>query len=54
LNIALSKKVHSPEVIYGKRSDKKVLSFRTPPESNPSIDDISKIGSWLVTNSNTR
>ncbi|MBU0767657.1 MAG: L,D-transpeptidase family protein, partial [Proteobacteria bacterium] len=54
LNIALNEKILSPEVIYGKKSEKKVLSFRTPPESNPSIDDISKIGSWLVTNSISR
>ncbi len=50
LNIALNNKINSPEVIYGKKSEKRVLSFRTLPESNPSIDDISKIGSWLVTN----
>jgi hypothetical protein len=54
LNIALNEKINSPEVIYGKKSEKKVLSFRTLPESNPSIDDISKIGSWLVTNSISR
>ena len=54
LNIALNEKILSPEVIYGKKSEKKVLSFRTLPESNPSIDDISKIGSWLVTNSINR
>ena len=54
LNIALNEKILSPEVIYGKKSENNVLSFRTPPESNPSIDDISKIGSWLVTNSISR
>jgi murein L,D-transpeptidase YcbB/YkuD len=54
LNIALNEKLHTPEVKYGKKSETKVLSFRTLPESNPSIDDISKIGSWLVTDSISR
>lgn len=54
LNIALNEKLHTPEVKYGKTSETKVLSFRTLPESNPSIDDISKIGSWLVTDSISR
>ncbi|MDH4207021.1 MAG: L,D-transpeptidase family protein, partial [Desulfobacteraceae bacterium] len=54
LNIALNEKIHTPEVRYGKKSETKVLSFQTLPESNPSIDDISKIGSWLVTNSISR
>ena len=51
LNIALNENIHTPEVRYGKKSETKVLSFQTLPESKPSIDDISKIGSWLVTNS---
>ncbi len=51
LNIALNEKIHSPEVRYGKKSDTKFLSFQTLPESNPPMDDISKIGSLLVTNS---
>lgn len=54
LNIALNEKIHAPEVRYGKKSEKKILSFRTLPESNPPIDDISKIGSWLVTDSISR
>ena len=54
LNIALNKKLHTPEVRYGQKSETKVLSYQTLPESNPSIDDISKIGSWLVTNSSGR
>jgi murein L,D-transpeptidase YcbB/YkuD len=54
LNIALNEKINSPEVVYGEKTEKKVLSFLTPPESNPSIDDISKIGSWLVTNTISR
>jgi murein L,D-transpeptidase YcbB/YkuD len=54
LNIALNEKLHTPEVRYGERSETKVLSFQTLPESNPSIDDISKIGSRLVTNSISR
>jgi murein L,D-transpeptidase YcbB/YkuD len=32
LNIAINEKIDSPEVIYGKKSDKKVLSFQTRPE----------------------
>jgi murein L,D-transpeptidase YcbB/YkuD len=51
LNIALNEKIQSPEVRYGKKSDTKFLSFQTLPESNPPMDDISKIGSLLVTNS---
>ncbi|MGA9176951.1 MAG: L,D-transpeptidase family protein [Desulfobacterales bacterium] len=51
LNIAINEKIHSPEVRYGKKSDTKFLSFQTLPESNPPMDDISKIGSLLVTNS---
>ena len=54
LNIALNEKLHTPEVRYGQKSETKVLSYQTLPESNPSIDDISKIGSWLVTNSSGR
>jgi murein L,D-transpeptidase YcbB/YkuD len=54
LNIALNEKINSPEVIYGGKTEKKILSFRTPPESNPSIDDISKIRSSLETNSISR
>ncbi len=54
LNIALNEKINSPEVVYGEKTEKKVLSFLTPPESNPSIDDISRIGSWLVTNTISR
>jgi L,D-transpeptidase YcbB len=54
LNIALNEKMHSPEVIYGKKSEKKVLSFQTQHESNPPIEDISKNGSWLLTNSISR
>ena len=54
LNIALNEKMHAPEVRYGKKSETKVLSFRTLPESNPPIDDKSIIGSWLVTNSSGR
>ena len=54
LNIALNKKLHTPEVRYGQKSETKVLSYQTLPESNPSIYDISKIGSWLVTNSSGR
>jgi len=54
LNIALSEKTHTPEVRYEKKLETKVLSFQTLRESNPSIDDISKIGSWLVTNSSGR
>ena len=54
LNIALNEKIHSPEVRYGKKSDTKFLSFQTLPESNPPMDDISKIGSLLVTNSSGR
>ena len=54
LNIALNEKLHTPEVRYGKKSDTKVLSFQTLPESNPSIDHIGKIGSWLITNSSGR
>ena len=53
LNIALNEKIHSPEVIYGKKSEKKMLSFQTLPGSDPSIDDISKIRSWLVTNTSS-
>jgi len=53
LNIALNEKIHSPEVIYGKKSEKKILSFQTLPGSDPSIDDISKIESWLVTNTSS-
>jgi len=51
LNIALNEKIHSPEVRYGEKSDTNFLSFQTLPESNPPMDDISKIGSLLVTNS---
>jgi len=51
LNIALNEKIHSPEVRYGEKSDTKFLSFQTLPKSNPLMDDISKIGSLLVTNS---
>ena len=51
LNIAINEKIHSPEVRYGEKSDTKFLSFQTLPESNPPMDDISKIGSLLVTNS---
>ena len=51
LNIALNEKIHSPEVRYGEKSDTKFLSFQTLPKSNPPMDDISKIGSLLVTNS---
>ena len=51
LNIALNEKIHSPEVRYGEKSDTKFLSFQTLPKSNPTIDDISKIRSLLVTNS---
>jgi murein L,D-transpeptidase YcbB/YkuD len=49
LNIAINEKIDSPEVIYGKKSDKKVLSFKTRPEFNSPVDDISKIESWHVT-----
>ena len=51
LNIALNEKIHSPEVRYGGKSDTKFLSFQMLPKSNPLMDDISKIGSLLVTNS---
>ena len=54
LNIALNEKINSPEVIYGKKSEKKILSFRPLPESNPPVDDIGKIGSWLITYSISR
>lgn len=54
LNIALNKKNHAPEVRYGKKSETKVLSFRTLPESNPPVDDKSIIESWLLTNSSSR
>jgi len=54
LNIALNEKIHAPEVRYGKKSETKVLSFRTLPESNPPVDDKSIIESWLVTNSSGR
>jgi murein L,D-transpeptidase YcbB/YkuD len=54
LNIALNEKMHAPEVRYGKKSETKVLSFRTLPESNPPIEELSKIESWLVTNSSGR
>jgi len=54
LNIALNEKIHTPEDRNGKKSEAKVLSFRTLPESNPSIDHESNIGSWLVTNSSGR
>ena len=50
LNIALNEKIHSPGVIYGVKSEERVLSFRTLPKFNSPIDDISKIESWLVTN----
>ena len=50
LNIVLNEKIHSPGVIYEGKSEEKVLSFRTLPEFNSPIDDISKIESWLVTN----
>jgi murein L,D-transpeptidase YcbB/YkuD len=33
LNIALNEKLHTPEVRYGQKSETKVLSFRTLPES---------------------
>lgn len=51
LYMALNEKKHSPEVSYGKKSDTKFLSFQILSESNPPIDETSKIGSWLVTNS---
>jgi murein L,D-transpeptidase YcbB/YkuD len=54
LNIAINEKIDSPEVIYGKKSEKKILSFRPLPESNPPVDDIGKIGSWLITYSISR
>jgi murein L,D-transpeptidase YcbB/YkuD len=54
LNIALNEKTNSPEVRYGEKSETKVLSFQTLPESNPSIEDTSEMGSWLVTNSSVR
>ena len=54
LNIALNEKINSPEVIYGEKPEPNVLSFRTLPESNPPVDDISKIGSWLITYSISR
>jgi murein L,D-transpeptidase YcbB/YkuD len=49
LNIALNEKLHTPEVRYRKKSETKALSFQTLPESNPSIDDITKIGLQLAT-----
>jgi L,D-transpeptidase YcbB len=54
LNMALNDKLHTPEVRYGQKLETKVLSYQTVPESNPPIDDISNIGSWLVTNSSHR
>jgi len=54
LYMALNEKIHSPKVSYGKKSDTKILSFQTLSESNPPIDETSKIGSWLVTNSSDR
>ena len=33
LNIALNEKLHTPEIIYGQKSETKVLSYRTLPES---------------------
>ena len=48
LNIALNEKMHSPEIIYGKESEKKILSSKTAPKFNSHIEDISKIESSLV------
>ena len=54
LNIALNEKLHTPEVRYGQKSETKVVSFQTVPESNLLIQNISNIESWLVTNSSDR
>lgn len=54
MSIVLNEKVNSPEVLQVKKSEKRLLSFRTLPKSNPSVDDISKIESWLVINSSDR
>ena len=54
MSTVLNEKVNSPEVFQVKKSEKRLLSFRTLPKSNPHVDDISKIESWLVINSSDR
>lgn len=51
LGMVLDEKVNSPEVLQVKTSEEKLLSFKTVSEFNPPVDDINKIGSWLVVNS---
>jgi len=51
LSMVLDEKVNSPEVLQVKTSEEKLLSFKTVSEINPLVDDINKIGSWLVVNS---
>jgi len=54
LKIALNVKTTSPDVLYGKKSEKKYVSSRNLPESNPPITRMNTFGSWVVNNAAIR
>ncbi len=54
LNLALNVKTTSPDVLYGKKSEKKYASFRNLSESNPAITRMNTVGSWVVNNASIR
>ena len=54
LKIALNVKTTSPDVLYGKKSEKKYVSSRNLPESNPPITHMNTFGSWVVNNAAIR
>jgi len=54
LKIALNVKTTSPDVLYGKNSEKKYVSYRNLPASNPPITRMNTFGSWVVNNAAIR
>jgi murein L,D-transpeptidase YcbB/YkuD len=54
LKIALNVKTMSPDVLYGKSSEKKYVSYRNLTESNPPSSPMNTFGTWVVNNAAIR
>jgi len=50
LKMALNVKTTPPDVLYGKKSEKKYVSSRNLPETYPPVTPVNRFGSYLVNN----